>query len=545
MVKVGICGDVATQLLTAAVRERLAARDVEAEIFEAPFDQVRRQLLTSDSELQRFDPQFVVVWQAVERARERAQSVAERLAGVEALCAATRATVLYVNAADGAGVDSRFVRAFNAGLDALADRLDNLQVVDLASLVSENGRAALFNPMLYYTASMALVPEGQQALASRIASRIAALCGKERKVVVVDLDGTLWGGVVGEDGVEGVEIGESPLGRAHADFQRWLKELKNRGVLLAVCSKNDLALAEEVFAARPEMPLRREDFAAFVANWDPKPANIAQIAAALNLGLDSLVFLDDRKDVREEVRQALPEVTVPELPDDPAEWTAFLGAMDLFETASVASDDALRTDRYREEAARQEIRKAFADEASFLKDLAMRAEVLPLDGGTIPRVARLTQRTNQFNVLTKRYGEAELKALAEDPTTVPLVVKLRDRFGDYGIVSVMIGQRQGAALFIDTWLMSCRVIGRGVECFVFNQFVVRARELGVKTIIGRYEPTAKNGLVKDLYPKFGFVAAEDGNWKLDVDEYRDGQSRSNEIALCGDCGPRGARSLPG
>ena len=150
----------------------------------------------------------------------------------------------------------------------------------------------------------------------------------------------------------------------------------------------------------------------------------------------------------------------------------------------------------------------------------MRAEVLPLDGGTIPRVARLTQRTNQFNVLTKRYGEAELKALAEDPTTVPLVVKLSDRFGDYGIVSVMIGQREGTTLFIDTWLMSCRVIGRGVERFAFNQFVVRARELGVKTIIGRYEPTAKNGLVKDLYPKFGFVASVDGSWELDVDEYK-------------------------
>ncbi len=264
------------------------------------------------------------------------------------------------------------------------------------------------------------------------------------------------------------------------------------------------------------MPLKREDFAAFVANWEPKPANVARIAATLNLGLDSLVFLDDRKDEREAVRQALSEVTVPELPEDPAEWTAFLGALDLFETASVASDDALRTERYREEAARQEVRKTFADEAEFLRDLAMRAEVLPLDSGTIPRVARLTQRTNQFNVLTKRYGEAELKALAEDPTTVPLVVKLSDRFGDYGIVSVMIGQRQGAALFIDTWLMSCRVIGRGVERFAFDQFVARARALGVKTIVGRYEPTAKNGLVKDLYPKFGFVAAGDGSWKLEV-----------------------------
>ena len=197
MVKIGICGDVATQLLTAAVRDRLAVRGVEAEIFEAQFDQVRRQLLTSDSELQRFGPQVVVVWEAVERAREHGRCAAEWLKDVEVLCAATRATVLYVNAADGAGVDSRMVRAFNAGLDALAERIDNLKVVDLAALVAERGRSALFNPMLYYTASMALVPEGQQALATLIAEKIVALCGKERKVVVVDLDGTLWGGVVG------------------------------------------------------------------------------------------------------------------------------------------------------------------------------------------------------------------------------------------------------------------------------------------------------------------------------------------------------------
>ena len=526
--RIAIVGDVATQLLTAAARERLAARGVEAEIFEAPFDQVRWQLLTSDSELKRFDPQFVVVWEAVERARERAQRADERLAGVEALCAATRGTVLYVNLADGAGVDSRMVRAFNAGLDALADRIDNLKVVDLAVLVAERGRAALFNPMLYYTASMALVPEGQQALATLIAEKIAALCGKERKVAVVDLDGTLWGGVAGEDGVGGIEIGESPLGRAHADFQRWLKELKGRGVLLAVCSKNDLALAEEVFAARPEMPLKREDFAAFVANWDPKSQNIANIAATLNLGLDSFVFLDERKDEREEVRRMLPEVTVPELPEDPAEWTAFLGALDLFGTASVASDDALRTERYRDEAARQEVRKTFADEAEFLRDLAMRAEVLPLDDGTVSRVARLTQRTNQFNVLTKRYGEAELRAMADDPAIVPLVVRLGDRFGDYGIVSVMIGRREEATLFVDTWLMSCRVIGRGVEHFTFNKFVELARGQGVKTIVGRYEPTAKNSLVKDLYPSLGFSMRDDGCYELEDEAYKDKECEIHE-----------------
>ena len=530
--RIAIAGDVATQLLTAALRERLAARGVEAELFDAPFDQVRRQVLTADSEMQRFDPQFVVVWEAVERVREHGRTAAEWLEGVEALCAATRATVLYVNAADGAGVDSRMVRAFNAGLDALAERIDNLKVVDLVALVAERGRAALFNPMLYYTASMALVPEGQQALAALIVEKIAALCGKVRKVVVVDLDGTLWGGIAGEDGVEGIEIGESPLGRAHADFQRWLKELKGRGVLLAVCSKNDRTVVREAFAARREMPLEEADFVKMAVNWDPKPENVARIAEELNLGLDAFVFLDDRKEERERMRQAHPEVTVPELPKDPAEWVGFLGAMNLFEAASVASDDVLRTERYREEAARQEVRKTFADETAFLRDLAMRAEVLPLDGGTIPRVARLTQRTNQFNVLTKRYGEAELREMSKDPSVVPLVLRLSDRFGDSGIVSVMLGRREGDSLFVDTWLMSCRVIGRGLEAFVLNAFVKRAREMGVKTIVGRYEPTAKNGLVKDLYPAMGFVARTDGAFELNVESYREKECEIHED-VCG------------
>lgn len=519
-VRVAFVGDVAVQLTAAALREMLVAKGIPAQVCEAPFDQVRQQLLTSDSDLKRIAPQFVVIWEAAERWLERPVSVEDRLAAVEDYCRAVSGTVLYVNAVNVPGVDVRETRRFNAGLDDLSARIANLKIVDLAALMAQAGRTAWFDPALYYTASMPLVPDGQETLAGRIADKIAAACGRERKCIVVDLDGTLWGGVVGEDGVSGIDVGgESPIGRTHADFQRWLKGLKDRGILLAVCSKNDLSLVREVFASRTEMPLKETDFVSFVANWDPKPDNLATMAARLKLGLDGFVFLDDRKVEREAMRAVHPEVTVPELPEDPAEWVGFLEDLNLFETASASADDAERTARYQAESDRSAHRASFASEADFLRDLQMEAEEVPFDEGTIPRVARLTQRTNQFNLLTRRYSEAELKAMMSDPTIVPLVLKLKDRFGDYGLVSVMIGRRDGEAIFIDTWLMSCRVIGRGVERYALNRFVEKGRESGARTLVGQYEPTAKNGLVKDLYPSLGFETEGANRFCLDLAGY--------------------------
>lgn len=519
--KIAFLGDVAVQLTAAALREALAAKGIAAEVYEAPFDQVRRQLLTAESEVHAFAPQVVVVWEAVERWLERPLPVEERLAAVEALCASAGCDVFYVNAAEGRG-DARAVRAFNAGLDALAARLANLEIVDLASLVAGNGRAAWFDPVLYYTATMPLVPEGQQALAGRLADLVAAKSGRERKVLVADLDGTLWGGIVGEDGVDGVEIGmESPLGRAHADFQRLLKSFGERGVLLAVCSKNDATLVREVFARRTEMPLREDDFVEIVANWGPKAGNLAELAARLNLGLDSFVFLDDRKAEREAMRRAHPEVAVPELPEDPAEWVGFLERLDLFGSTVGSADDALRRERYRAEAQRTVRRADFADEAEFLRDLKMVAEEVPFVGETVGRIARLVQRTNQFNLTTKRYSECDLRRFQDDPSTVPLVLRLADRFGDLGIVSFILGVRTGDALEIDSWLMSCRAIGRGLELFAFNRLVAKAKALGLKTLVGRYLPTARNGLVKNLYPQLGFQARTDGAWTIDVDACRE------------------------
>ena len=520
--KIAFLGDVAVQLTAAALREALAAKGIAVEVCEAPFDQVRRQLLTAESEVHAFAPQVVVVWEAAERWPERPASVEDRLGNVESYCRAVPGTVLYVNAVVSPGVDAREVRRFNVGLDDLAARVGNLKIVDLAALVAQAGRTAWCDPVLYYTASMALLPDGQRALAGRIADKIAAACGRERKCVVVDLDGTLWGGVVGEDGVSGIDIGgESPLGRTYADFQRWLKGLKDRGILLAVCSKNDEALAREAFAVRAEMPLKETDFVAFAANWDPKPDNAAAMAAQLNLGLDAFVFLDDRKVEREAMRAAHPEVTVPELPEDPAEWIGFLEGLNLFETASASADDAERTARYRAEAERNVRRATFANEADFLRDLQMEAEEVPLDEGTIPRVARLMQRTNQFNLTTKRYSEGDLMRFRNDSSSVPLVLRLADRFGDLGIVSFILGVQTGDELVIDSWLMSCRAIGRGLEKLAFNRLVAKAKALGLKTLVGRYLPTARNGLVKNLYPQLGFQARADGAWTIDVDVCRE------------------------
>lgn len=519
MIRLAIAGDVTTRLLVESLKLELAARGVESEIFEAPFDQVRQQLLTADSALHRFAPTHVLVWEASERWRERRASVSARLAAVEALCAQSGANVLYVNAAEGLGVDSPEVRAFNAGLDALAARRGDLKVIDLAALVAEHGRAKLFSPTAYYAWALSLTPEGLSLLARRVAATLAVAAGRVCKVAVVDLDNTLWGGIVGEDGVDGLEIGESPLGLAYADFQRWLLALKERGVLLAVCSKNDAALAHRVFAERPEMVLKEADFVRLCVNWEPKSENLAKLAAELKLSLDAFVFLDDRQVEREAMRAAHPEVAVPELPEDPAEWLAFLGGLELFPPTALSAEDAARTAQYQAEAARQEVRRAFADEREFLRDLQQCAEEVPLTAETIPRVAQLTQRTNQFNVLTRRYDAAALTKLAADSAVVPLVLRLKDRLGDSGIVSVILGRRQGAELELDTWLMSCRVIGRGLELFALNALVVRSRELGIETIVGRYEPTAKNGLVRELFPSLGFTPRSDGAYVLRVADY--------------------------
>jgi FkbH-like protein len=342
---------------------------------------------------------------------------------------------------------------------------------------------------------------------------------------VVDLDNTLWGGVIGDDGVEGIQLGAHGDGEAFYRLQHFLKGLLRRGILLAVCSKNEMHNALLPFEKHPETVLKREDFAAFEANWNDKAENIRQIRQTLNIGFDSMVFLDDNPFERNLVRDLLPDVVVPELPEDPADYVREISRLNLFETISWSAEDSTRAELYRQEAQRRESQASFASVGEFLKSLEMRITVARFDSFHLPRIAQLMQRSNQFNLTTRRLSEAECETLMNDPAAIPLYAGLADRLGDHGLISIVILEPRAGELAITDWLMSCRVLTRGVEQYLMNTVFEHARRLGLARVTGEFIPTAKNGMVKDFFAQFNFsTTKEDGDghtwWALDASAYQ-------------------------
>ncbi len=362
-------------------------------------------------------------------------------------------------------------------------------------------------------------------IASRTLDIIASIEGKFKKCLILDLDNTVWGGVVGDDGWENIQVGHGlGIGKAFSEFQQWVKKLKNRGIIVCVCSKNDEDKAKEPFVKNPEMVLKLDDISVFIANWENKADNIRTIQSILNIGFDSMVFLDDNPFERNMVRENVPGVTVPELPEDPGKYLEYLYTQNLFETASYSSADKDRTKQYQVEAQRVATAKKFTNEGDFLKSLEMVSEVSGFTSFNIPRVAQLSQRSNQFNLRTIRYTEDQIAAIENDPKQKGFAFSLKDKFGDNGLIAVVILQEMDAnTLFIDTWFMSCRVLKRGMENFTLNTIVDYAKNSGYKKIIGEYLPTPKNGMVSEHYSNLGFTRMEGSSttqWELDVEDYK-------------------------
>ena len=333
----------------------------------------------------------------------------------------------------------------------------NVYIIDLDALQSICGREKFSDPKLYYIAKMPVSVDVLPEVAKKVIDQIQALRGIAKKCLVLDLDNTLWGGVIGDDGLSGIQIGELGTGHAFSDFQAWLKQMKNRGMLLAVCSKNNEPAAKEPFEKHPEMILRLEDISMFVANWEDKASNIRNIQKTLNIGMDSLVFLDDNPFERNLVRSLIPEITVPELPEDPALYLTYLRSLGLFETASYSAEDAGRTQQYRQQAERAVFENSFQSYDAYLEGLAMEAVAAPFDAFHYPRIAQLTQRSNQFNLRTVRYTEAEIEAISQNENHICLYFTLKDKFGDHGLISVVILDKQeDNSLFVSEWLMLLR-----------------------------------------------------------------------------------------
>lgn len=378
-------------------------------------------------------------------------------------------------------------------------------IVNAEALAAYFGKRHWFDERNWHLAKVAVAPAALPLLAQRSASVLAARAGLSRKCLVLDLDNTLWGGVIGDDGVNGIVLGEGAEGEAFVDFQRAVKALKERGIVLAVCSKNDVERAKEPFLSHPEMVLRLEDIACFVANWQSKSENLRHIARSLNLGLDSLVFVDDNPYERAQARSAVPEVDVLMLPEDPVAYRCALEDYPSFEPASFTNEDRARAEQYQARIQAENLRSDSGSLEDYQASLGMEATIGPIDAVNLSRVAQLINKTNQFNVTTRRRERAEVEALLEDPKVAHFWVRLKDRFADHGLIAVVIAIANGKRLEVDTLLMSCRVIGRGVEEIMRDELARLAQGMGCSEVVGRYIPTERNSLVEDLWPRLGFL----------------------------------------
>jgi FkbH-like protein len=393
---------------------------------------------------------------------------------------------------------------------ALAARADaaGVDICAVDAAAARDGIAAWHDPAMWHRAKQEIAQRAAPVYGDVVGRLLAAAQGRSFKCLVLDLDNTLWGGVVGDDGLDGLVLGQgSALGEAHLAFQDYARELSRRGVILAVCSKNDEANAVEPFDRHPEMLLRRADIACFKANWSDKATNLRAIAQELNIGLDSLVFVDDNPFERNLIRQELPMVAVPELNDDPASYAATIADAGYFESVTISKEDLSRAAQYQANQARAAERGAATDLPAYLRGLEMRLIWKTFDRLGLSRIVQLINKTNQFNLTTKRYTEAEILDVMADDRAFGLQLRLLDRFGDNGIIAIVIGRLTGTDCQIDTWLMSCRVLGRGVEAATLNLIAAQAAAMGAERLIGTYIPTAKNAMVADHYQKLGFDAA--------------------------------------
>jgi FkbH-like protein len=398
-------------------------------------------------------------------------------------------------------------------------------LVDIARLAASVGLERWDEPRHWHASKLSFAPGAIPVYADVVARTIAAARGKARKCLVLDLDNTLWGGVIGDDGVAGIALGQgSASGEAFLAIQQMALELRARGIVLAVCSKNEDDAARLPFREHPDMLIREDHIAVFQANWTDKAANLRAIAEMLNIGIDALVFLDDNPAEREQVRQELPLVAVPELPEDPALYPRMLAAGGYFETVAFSAEDRERAGYYQANAERAAQLSASGDIDSYLASLEMVCAIRRVDAVSRARVSQLINKSNQFNLTTRRYSESEVAVAEADPARHAIQIRLVDRFGDNGIISVIIADKAADRWEIDTWLMSCRVLGRRVEQAALAHLAAAARAEGATAIVGRYIPSPKNKMVAGHYEKLGFALVEstdDGGsiWRLDLAGY--------------------------
>lgn len=546
--RLGLIGNGTLDLIVPVLVATAARHGFALECIIAGYDQFLQEALQPDSMLNTARPDAVLL--AIDHrglslqpcpGHEHAASASidaalELLASIRAGIARNSGAVCMVQtlAAPPEGLFGSFDRALSGTTRNLVDRVNrNIcesilestdMLLDVAGIAETVGLADWHSPAQWNLAKLPFADAYVPLYAEHVARLIGAMRGKSRRCLVLDLDNTVWGGVIGDDGLEGIQIAQGDAtGEAFLSVQQLALGLRARGVVLAVSSKNTDAVARRPFNEHPDMLLKQDHIAVFQANWDDKATNIRAIAKELALGLDSLVFLDDNPVERELIRREIPEVGVPELDSDPASYARTLAAAGYFEATNFSDEDRSRADMYQANARRLTLQGQTTDLRSYLRSLEMRIVFESFDRTTRARVTQLINKSNQFNLTTRRYTESQVEQLELDPSVMTLHARLLDRFGDNGIICVVICRLSRPDTWtIDTWLMSCRVLGRCVEQAVLAEILLRARGANISTLEGVYLPTERNDMVREHYAKLGFARTEDGadgssRWELGAD----------------------------
>ncbi len=553
-IKIAILGDSSTQFLSQAIRGFGFDSDFDFQILETDFNQIEIQVFDQNSDLYNFNPNVILIFQSSHKllikynkleSNQQIELANNELLKIEkinnAISNQLNSKIIYYNYNEiDDAVFGNFsnktqnsflyqLRKLNFQLMDFANCNSNFFICDLSTIQNLVGKSVFFQPSIYIATDMVLSLETLPSIASKTTNLISSFYGKFKKCLILDLDNTIWGGIIGDDGIENIQIGNLGIGKAFSEFQYWIKKLKNRGIIIAVCSKNEEGIAKEPFLKHPEMLLRLDDVSVFIANWNNKADNIKEIQSILNIGFDSMVFLDDNPFERQIVRENIPEIFVPELPDDPANYLEYLYTLNLFETVTFLNEDKERTKLYQVESQRIKLKKSFINELDFLKSLNMISIVETFNKFNSPRVAQLSQRSNQFNLRTERLTEIDIQNKLKSEDYFTFAFNLDDKFGQNGLISVVVLKiYSNETLFIESWFMSCRVLKRGMEDFIINTLADFARENGFKNLLGEYIATLKNQIVKNLYQNLGFTNYNKNYWILNVLEY---QNKKTFIAI--------------
>ena len=529
------------------VKSRLA--HLHPEIYVAPFNQYQQEILDKNSRLYKFKPDVIILAvQADVLVKENFISEYVKLSDVEqtqieilnrfqaflsTLTSRMDALVLVNNfmvpSFTPFGIldnkaDSGFRSFFNKLNEKLAEayrKSSQVYVVDLEAVAGKHGKSRCVDPKLYYRGSFGFSESFLPIVADEYMGYIKALKNLTRKCIVLDLDNVMWGGIIGEDGAEGIQLGNDSPGNAYKDFQRTLLSYHNRGVLLAVNSKNNPEDALKAIREHPHMLLREKDFAATRINWQNKVQNMTELAKEINIGLDSMVFIDDNPRERELMKQALPQVQVLDMPSSPFLYRQTLENLNDFNILALTEEDKKRGEMYSARKRREDLRESISSVEEFLKSLEMKVVIKHADDYSLPRIARLVNKTNQFNLTTRRYTDAEVRKMKETKYEFEVYsLQVSDKFGDEGIVGVAIIRKEPTLWTVDSFLLSCRVIGRKVETAFLARIVADAKEQGVSAIIGEYVPTQKNAPVENFYSSHGFEKLTQkgnlGRWRFDL-----------------------------